>query len=416
MTEPETKTYRGASLEELLPQIRDELGPDAVIMRQREGIVGGVGGFFGKKCVEVDVAPPARAVAAAHGPAVPRGTLVDTYDTGSQRDEQPFELELDEHALDLDERDLDLDMHALDLDAPSVDAAHAQPARHDGDLMEALIAQASPFADELAQAWETELFAPPAAPAADPLEPLRRALADAGLPQRLVEAVLDDAEHGLRAFAPEHALADHVRGALATRISLDVGGRWPRRIALVGPAGAGRTLAAAKLCAAYARDGRSVCAVSLEQARRAFALAAVTEPFGVALETADDEETIGLVRKRLAPYEVVIVDTPPVDPAEADSAARLAKLLRALRPTEIVLVLTADTPVDTTRLLVRELRAQMKLRSLLVTHADTSRPRGAAVGVSIAEKLPVSYVSDGPLATTGLRPASTDELARMIVP
>src|SRR5262249_37820468 len=52
--EPETTTYRGESLEELLPQIREELGPDAIIVRQREGIVGGVGGFFGQKGIGVE--------------------------------------------------------------------------------------------------------------------------------------------------------------------------------------------------------------------------------------------------------------------------------------------------------------------------------------------------------------------------
>ena len=43
------RTYRGRTLEELLPQIRDELGPDAIILRQREGLIGGVGGFFAQK-------------------------------------------------------------------------------------------------------------------------------------------------------------------------------------------------------------------------------------------------------------------------------------------------------------------------------------------------------------------------------
>src|SRR4029079_3368350 len=53
-TEPGLKTFRGQSLEELLPQIREELGADAVILRQRDGLKGGVGGFFQKRCVEVD--------------------------------------------------------------------------------------------------------------------------------------------------------------------------------------------------------------------------------------------------------------------------------------------------------------------------------------------------------------------------
>src|SRR5579875_3340421 len=48
------RTYRGRTLEELLPQIREELGPDAVILREREGLVGGVGGFFAQRFVEVE--------------------------------------------------------------------------------------------------------------------------------------------------------------------------------------------------------------------------------------------------------------------------------------------------------------------------------------------------------------------------
>ncbi len=48
------RTYRGRTLEELLPQIREELGPDAIILREREGLVGGVGGFFAQRFIEVE--------------------------------------------------------------------------------------------------------------------------------------------------------------------------------------------------------------------------------------------------------------------------------------------------------------------------------------------------------------------------
>src|SRR5215213_7620350 len=50
----ETRTYRGGSLEELLPRIRAELGDDAVVVRQREGLTGGVAGFFQKRTVEIE--------------------------------------------------------------------------------------------------------------------------------------------------------------------------------------------------------------------------------------------------------------------------------------------------------------------------------------------------------------------------
>jgi hypothetical protein len=54
-------------LEELLPKVRAELGPDAVIVRQREGLTGGVGGFFQKRLVEIEAAPPDEANGASPG-------------------------------------------------------------------------------------------------------------------------------------------------------------------------------------------------------------------------------------------------------------------------------------------------------------------------------------------------------------
>src|SRR3954469_24144652 len=73
----ETRSYRGTSLEELLPRIQEELGPDAVIVRRREGVVGGFGGFFGKKCIELQ----AQATVNPRAEAAP---TVSFYDTGDE--------------------------------------------------------------------------------------------------------------------------------------------------------------------------------------------------------------------------------------------------------------------------------------------------------------------------------------------
>src|SRR3954468_14632789 len=56
----ETYTYRGRSLEELVPRIREELGDDAVIVARRESSSGGVGGFFAKREIEVEGRPGRR--------------------------------------------------------------------------------------------------------------------------------------------------------------------------------------------------------------------------------------------------------------------------------------------------------------------------------------------------------------------
>jgi len=50
------KTFQGRTLEEVLPEIRRELGPEAVVLGHRPIVEGGVGGFFGKRLVEVTAA------------------------------------------------------------------------------------------------------------------------------------------------------------------------------------------------------------------------------------------------------------------------------------------------------------------------------------------------------------------------
>src|SRR4051794_12406512 len=75
----ETRTFRGKSLAELLPRIRRELGADAVITRQRQGLQGGLAGFFQKQFVEVE-AHAGDATAPVQEPG--RGRLLDVYDDG----------------------------------------------------------------------------------------------------------------------------------------------------------------------------------------------------------------------------------------------------------------------------------------------------------------------------------------------
>src|SRR5689334_1465336 len=96
MNATETKTYRGRMLEEVLPKIKAELGPDAEIVRQRSGLTGGVGGFFQRQCVEVDAKAPVerprrRFDAYDEEPALPQPLVEDAdADAEIQPDFSPF--------------------------------------------------------------------------------------------------------------------------------------------------------------------------------------------------------------------------------------------------------------------------------------------------------------------------------------
>ena len=65
------KTFRARSLTDALAQVRDELGPDAVVVRRREGLEGGVAGFFQRAVVEIEAQPGGAALLTVGAPGTP---------------------------------------------------------------------------------------------------------------------------------------------------------------------------------------------------------------------------------------------------------------------------------------------------------------------------------------------------------
>src|ERR1700735_1317751 len=56
------RTYRGRSVEDIIPKIQRELGADAIIVRRRDGLAGGVMGFFQRRYVEIEAMPGAEGI------------------------------------------------------------------------------------------------------------------------------------------------------------------------------------------------------------------------------------------------------------------------------------------------------------------------------------------------------------------
>lgn len=418
-------TYRGATLEELLPQIREELGPEAVIVRQREGIVGGIGGFFGKKCVEIE------ARAAVSLPSLPPRAVVNAYDTGEPAGTLPLQDEREAHS----------------------------------PLVDTLMAQTSPFVEQLAEAMTRrpdatalELFDQPAAvepepepvverpsflkeiaarkverpagfagisvaataaaaAAADDAPAVRTALEAAGIPVSLVDDIVAEVEQALRPFAPTTSFRDLARSALARRIDVAYGWRSKRRtIAILGLAGSGRTLTTAKLCHAYARAGRSVTALSLEAPREALRLSELTMEAGVGLEIATSADELALAKKRMRKSEIVVVDTPAIaDPVDGRRLAPLVRSLEVVKPDETHLLIPASADLTAARAFVGSLTRHVKPSRILITHADARPHTGVAVGISLAERVPISFIGDGDRSAGRIAVAEADVLARMVL-
>jgi flagellar biosynthesis GTPase FlhF len=152
--------------------------------------------------------------------------------------------------------------------------------------------------------------------------------------------------------------------------------------------------------------------LSLEPLRTALGLIELVKTLEVEVEVAEQPAEIAFAKRRLRDAELVVVDTPAVDPQDAKSVKRLAALLETQRPSEVHLVV----PADTTEEEVRALLAAVPATRLLVTRADEHRPLGRLATAAIETKTPFSYVARGVDATAGIAPADASDLAGLVLP
>jgi flagellar biosynthesis GTPase FlhF len=415
MSALETRTFRADDLETVLGTVREEFGPDAIVVRQREGIVGGIGGFFGKRCVEVDVECPPSEAPARKTMAMPARAVTDAYTslpTPGDDDELAFDDAFDNLGDD-DGGDLfksligDTSVFAstlaeaierepadepatapvaepvfVPLEAPAVDAPRELELRAPGPVEQAIVPAPAP------------LLAVPSAPAALPYSnaaSVTLALRDAGIDLRLAESIVAEADSQLRLFDPAEPFENQIRQALASRIETRrLTGRFRRRvIALVGAPGSGKTSTAARMCAAHVAAGRRVVALSLEPVRGAVELAQATEGIGVELISADHPGLIDFALARVARADVVIVDTPGVRTADEDGWARIAMLMAPLMVHETHLLLPATLDAGGVGSRLGAVSEKLRVDRLLLTHAACGGP-GPVVSASLRSGIPIS--------------------------
>jgi flagellar biosynthesis protein FlhF len=160
-----------------------------------------------------------------------------------------------------------------------------------------------------------------------------------------------------------------------------------RALMLVGPCGAGKTAAAARLVVDALLAGRDVQVLSTDTARAGglAQLQALLQPLGQApiavTETADLPARLGEAGA------ATIVDTTGINPFRGEELARLADLLR-LSSAEPVLVLPAGLcPEDSLEIAANF--AALGVRRVIVTKLDAARRLGgvlaaAATGIAFA--------------------------------
>jgi len=213
-----------------------------------------------------------------------------------------------------------------------------------------------------------------------------------------------DVARTLVAELPEQLNADQARylplGMLSR--SLAVSGRQlcdddRGVVALVGPTGVGKTTTIAKLAArAVMRHGAGrVALVSTDHYR--IGAAAQLEHYGrllgVQVYPAYDARSLGKVLEMLQGRHTVLIDTAGM----AGSDPRLAQQLEILADTgelRSCLVLAANAQTSSLEDAVRAYRA-LKPHACILTKLDEAPKLGGALSVLIRNRLPLDYVTDG---------------------
>ena len=346
-----TRTFRGRSLEELLPQVKRELGDDAVILDRREILDGGVGGFFQQRIVEVDAASGATARLFAAELERAEEDIADGL--AEVAPVPPPAPAAPAHRPHVDARVTDVSVDDL-FTAPRQDPglaslfaagreelAAVEPAP--GPQPEPALA-ASPWQPPQLGAPEPEVVPEPesqpqAVSAGD--DDLVDALVGRGMDPAVAADVVAEAVERIAPLQPERPVRELVVTALARRIPLARLGAGPRVVAVVGPGGAGKTSLARRL-----EDGAR---------------------------------------------GITVLDTPALSRRDREGLRKLAADLRAAGAVEVHLVLPATTGIHAARELLRAV-GDLGVTALAVTHADETEQLGTAVGLAIETDLPISFV------------------------
>jgi len=185
---------------------------------------------------------------------------------------------------------------------------------------------------------------------------------------------------------------------------------------LVGPPGAGKTLAAAKLAARAVMGGLRVSVISTDTVRAGGIeqLSAFTSLLRVNLQKASGAKNLRQCLDAARGADQIIIDTNGMNPFNPEEMRDLARLI-ASGDIEPVLALPAGIDSDECGEMGR-IYAALGVRSVLPTRIDIARRLGGILSAAHYGGMIFADASHTPKVADGLIPLSSQRLARLLLP
>ena len=189
-------------------------------------------------------------------------------------------------------------------------------------------------------------------------------------------------------------------------------------VALVGPTGVGKTTAIAKLAARYTlRHGADQVALITTDNYRIGAqeqLRTFGQILGAPVYVAKNYQMLEQTIESLGDKALVLIDTAGMNPQDLRLTEQLSMLRNAAREVKCYLVLSANSQAAGLEVSVNTFK-KVGLQGCIISKVDESTSLGEVLSTVLAHHLPVAYISDGQQVPEDLHPARAKELVARCV-
>ena len=192
----------------------------------------------------------------------------------------------------------------------------------------------------------------------------------------------------------------------------------PRIVVMLGPSGAGKTSAAAKMAARHIiQQQESVALVSLDNQRVAGTseLERFAQILKAPLRTASDVDELRCVLQKLSSFDLVVIDTPGMAATDQILCERVRRMVAVLDDPELYLLIGADLHEKAMTRIIGFFKS-FGVQRLFFTRLDWAADLGPMINQAVSCDLPIAYVSDSPEVPEGLNTANTHDLAARLIP
>ena len=395
------KTFVGDTMQEAVAQMRDEFGPDAVILDTRLGRRRGFLGLFGRRMVEV--------IAALENEST---TAIDNR--GNQPRESSGRSDL---ALETPRNSLASSSTGRQIEA--AEETESKPAQMVWQMyQETLLAgrQISDANSSQAAASTYESAYPVE------LQEIERRLADGDVDPRLAMAIVQSVwkdVHDLE-LAPE-AITAKVKERIAAMLRCvppwEFDGSGPVVVALIGPTGVGKTTTLAKIAANYSLIARAdVALITLDTYRVGAVeqLRTYSEIIGIPLKIVETCEDIKQVVEDWSRKDLILIDTAGTSQRDTERLQEMGKALEPIADLERHLVFSATTRYRDLVDIIRRFDS-IGFDRLIATKLDETNTYGLLLTAFAVARRPYSFLADGQKVPECIHVAEAMQITNLIL-